>query len=119
MFELDSNRFFKLDLINYANDDRFSRETIAFLLNQLGNFIDLLKGKVIEFKITHLKNPENLKNNFLIRMITTSNDCLRMRDCFINIRNKYDKFMDKDEMGGPNDQYVKLGVKIIKVSDLW
>ena len=34
------------------------------------------------------------------------------------MRNKYDKFMDKDEVGGPNDNYEILGNKILNVSDL-
>ena len=51
--------------------------------------------------------------------MTTSNDCIRLKECFLNIRNKYDKFMDKDEVGGPNDQYEKLGVKIANVSAIW
>ena len=36
----------QLDLINYANDDRFSKETLRFIVNQLANFIDLLKGRL-------------------------------------------------------------------------
>ena len=51
--------------------------------------------------------------------MTTSNDCYRLKECFLNIRNKYDKFMDKDEVGGPNDQYEKVGAKMIRVGDLW
>lgn len=51
--------------------------------------------------------------------MTISNDCIRLRDCFLNIRDKYDKFMDRDEVGGPNDAYEALGVKIIRVSDVW
>ena len=27
--------------------------------------------------------------------------------------------MDKDEVGGPNDQYEKLGAKIQNVSGIW
>lgn len=34
----------QLDLTNYANDDRFSREILNFLLKQSSNFIDSLKG---------------------------------------------------------------------------
>jgi hypothetical protein len=33
----------QLDLINYANDDRFSKETLRFIVNQLANFVELLK----------------------------------------------------------------------------
>lgn len=61
--------FFKLDLINYVNDDRFSKETLKILIEQLNGFIELLKGKIIEFKINHFKNPEILKNSFTVRMV--------------------------------------------------
>lgn len=108
----------QLDLINYANDDRFSREILNFFLKQLSNFIDNLKGKVNEFKLLHNRSPEQIKANFIGRMVTISNDCIRLRDCFLNIRDKYDKFMDRDEVGGPNDAYEALGVKIIRVSDV-
>lgn len=30
--------------MNYANDDRFSKETLKFLINQLNSFVDSLKG---------------------------------------------------------------------------
>ena len=126
-------------MINYVNDERFSKGTLKFLIEQLNGFVDMLKGniltyvylfqsinvlifnldKIIEFKINHFKNTEILQNNFTVRMVTISNDCIRLRECFLNIRNKYDKFMDKDEVGGPNDLYEKLGVKISNVSAIW
>lgn len=108
----------QLDLINYANDDRFSKETLRFLLNQLSNFVGSLRSKIIEFRTNHFKDTEILKNSFTVRMVSTSNDCLRLKNDFLNIRNKYDKFIDKDEIGGPNDQYEILGSKIYKVSNL-
>ena len=74
---------------------------------------------MIEFKINHFKNTEILKNGFIVRMVTTSNDCIRLKECFIGIRNRYDKFIDKDEIGGPNDQYEKLGARVETVSDAW
>lgn len=108
----------QLDLINYANDDRFSKETLKFLLSQLSNFVESLCSKINEFKINHFKNTEILKNSFTVRMVSTSNDCIRLKNDFLNMRNKYDKFIDKDEIGGPNDQYEILGSKITKVSSL-
>lgn len=107
----------QLDLINFANDDRFAKETLKFLLSELNSFVLTLAGKIVEFKINHFKNTEILKNSFTVRMVSTSNDCLRLKNDFLNIRNKYDKFIDKDEIGGPNDQYEILGSKIEKVSD--
>lgn len=108
----------QLDLINFANDERFSKETLKFLLNQLSNFVGALTAKIVEFKNIHFKNTEILKNSFTVRMVSTSNDCLRLKNDFLNIRNKYDKFMEQDEIGGPNDQYEILGTKINKVSEL-
>lgn len=108
----------QLDLINFANDDRFSKETLKFLLSQLGNFVVTLKSKLMLFREIHFKNTEVLKNSFTVRMVSTSNDCLRLKNDFLNIRNKYDKFMDDDEIGGPNDQYEILGANIFKVSEL-
>jgi hypothetical protein len=105
--------------MNYANDDRFSKEILKFLIGQLSHFIDLLKGKVVEFRMSHSRNPQLLKENYIVRMVTTSNDCIRLRDCFLNIRDKYDKFMDRDEIGGPNDVYLSLGEKMLTVSDIW
>jgi len=107
----------QLDLITVANDDRFAREVLKFMLNQLSNFTDNLKGKILDFKAIHYKNPEMIKGNFIGRMVTTSNDCIRLRDCILHIRDKYDTFMDKDEIGGPNDVYESIGNKIIRVSD--
>ena len=40
----DFKKIIKLDLINYANDERFAREILKYLLNQLSNFIDNLRG---------------------------------------------------------------------------
>lgn len=62
---------------------------------------------------------KTLKRENNVLKVTTSNDCIRLRDCFLTIRDKYDKFMDRDEVGGPNDAYEALGLKIIKVSDIW
>jgi len=108
----------QLDLINFANDDRFSKETLKFLLGQLSSFVETLRSKLFAFKDTHFKNTEVLKNMFTVRMVSSSNDCLRLKNDFLNIRNKYDKFMDDDEIGGPNDQYEVLGTMIFRVSDL-
>lgn len=55
--------------MNYANDDRFSKETLNFLIDEINVFIEILKGKVIEFKVNHFKNPEILKNSFTVRMV--------------------------------------------------
>jgi hypothetical protein len=30
--------------MNYANDDRFSKETLAFLIDEINVFIEILKG---------------------------------------------------------------------------
>lgn len=79
----------------------------------------VLKAKVLEFKNIHAKNPSQIKGNFIARMVTMSNDCFRLKSCFLNIRDKYDKFMDRDEIGGPNDAYEGLANKILRVSDLW
>ena len=92
--------------------------TYVYLFQSINVLIFNL-DKIIEFKINHFKNTEILQNNFTVRMVTISNDCIRLRECFLNIRNKYDKFMDKDEVGGPNDLYEKLGVKISNVSAIW
>ena len=46
----------QLDLINYVNDDRFSKETLRFLINQLTSFCETLYTKIAEFKINHFKN---------------------------------------------------------------
>jgi hypothetical protein len=70
----------------------------------------------MEFRVNHFKNTSILQNNFTIRMITISNDCIRLKDAILNVRNKYDKYMDKDEVGGPNDLYETMGVKISQVS---
>ncbi len=51
--------------------------------------------------------------------VSTSNDCIRLKEYFLNIRNKYDKFIDSDEIGGPNDQYEILGARIASVSEIW
>ena len=40
----------KLDLINYVNDERFSKGTLRFLIDQLNLFVDLLKGLQKETK---------------------------------------------------------------------
>ena len=108
----------QIELVIHVNDERFSKETLKYLINQLNVFVDMLKEKIVEFKVNHFKNTSILKNNFLVRQITISNDCLRLKECLLNIRNKYDKFMDKDEVGGPNDLYENLGVKISQVSSL-
>lgn len=62
--------YFKLELMNLVNDDRFSKKTLEFLIRQLESFVDQLKGKVIEFKINHFKNTEILKNSFVVRMVS-------------------------------------------------
>ena len=33
----------QLELMNFANDDRFSKETLKFLMNELNMFVDILK----------------------------------------------------------------------------
>ena len=106
-------------MINYVNDDRFSTATLKFLVNELNTFVVSLGGKVADFATNHFKNPDILKNAFSIRMVTTSNDCYRLRECFLNIRDKYDKYLDKDEVGGPNDPYETLGTRIKQVSEHW
>lgn len=30
--------------MNYANDDRFSKETLTFLIDEINVFIEILKG---------------------------------------------------------------------------
>lgn len=109
----------RLDLNNYANDDRFSKETLKLVISQLICFLDILKSRLVEFRAAHFRNTQILKNNFIVRMITTSNDCVRLKESFLSIRDRYDKFMDSDEKGGPNDQYTLLGVSVIRISDLW
>ena len=109
----------QLDLNSYANDDRFSKEILVLVTNQLASFIDILKYRLLEFKTAHFRNTQILKNNFIIRMITISNDCARLREYFLNIRDRYDKFMDSDEKNGPNDQYARLGDKIMLIADNW
>lgn len=107
----------QLDLNSYANDDRFSKEILKLVINQLNNFVEILKTKLLEFRAGHFRNTTILKNNFIIRMVTTSNDCVRLKESFVSIRNRYDKFMDKDEISGPNDQYERLGHKIMQIAD--
>jgi exocyst complex component 3 len=107
----------QLDLINYANDDRFEVATLKLLVGQLEAFTDLLRNKINEFKVLHYKNQDNLKNNFTIRMVATSNDCFRLKDYFLYMRDKYDKTIDDDDIGTMNDQYHMLGNKIMKVGE--
>lgn len=116
--DINSMLIQQLDLINLANDKRFSKETLKFLINQLSNFVEMLRIKINEFRINHFKDTEILKNCFTVRMVSTSNDCIRLKNDFLNIRDKYDKQIDLDEIGGPNDQYELLGSKIIQVSAL-
>ena len=52
-------------------------------------------------------------------MVACSNDAMRLRECFLDIRDRFDTFMDKDEVGGPNDQYKALGNKLAKVAQVW
>lgn len=88
------------------------------MIEHLNGFIETLRGKIIEFKVGHFKNTTLLQNNFTIRMITISNDCIRLKETFLNVRNTYDRYMDRDEVGGPNDLYETMGVKISQVSSM-
>ena len=89
------------------------------MIDILIHFCVQFKAKVIEFKINHFKNRDILKYSFTTRMVTTANDCLSMKVGFLNLRDKFDKFIDKDEVGGPNDQYQLLGAKTDAVAELW
>ncbi|CAF0747598.1 unnamed protein product [Brachionus calyciflorus] len=102
--------------INIITDDRLLREFLKNFVNLFNNFIDSLKDNVASFRAYHSKQTQSI--DFLVRMITTSNDCIRLRNYFISIRDRYDTFMDKDEVGGPNDVYELLGAKTIAISDL-
>ena len=42
-----------------------------------------------------------------------------MADNIINTRNKFDKFIDKDEIGGPNDHYQNLSYKLANLASIW
>ncbi len=59
----------QLDLNSYANDDRFSKEILKLIINQLNNFVDYLRNKLSEFRTAHFRNTQILKNNFIIRMV--------------------------------------------------
>lgn len=42
-----------------------------------------------------------------------------MGENVINIREKFDKFIDKDEVGGPNDNYKRLANEFGNVASIW
>ena len=42
-----------------------------------------------------------------------------MGDNVINVRTTYDKFIDKDEIGGPNDSYQNLSIKFGNIASTW
>lgn len=44
---------------------------------------------------------------------------MRLVDCCLNIRDRYDKFIDNDDIGGPNDVYKLLVQKIFDILNYW
>ncbi len=42
-----------------------------------------------------------------------------MGDNIISTRTKFDKFIDKDEIGGPNDHYQNLSYKLANLASIW
>jgi hypothetical protein len=42
-----------------------------------------------------------------------------MGDNIINTRTKFDKFIDKDEIGGPNDHYQNLSYILTCLATKW
>ena len=49
MFNKMNFFFLKLELINLVNDDRFTKATLEFLLVQLNDFVEKLKGLLSKF----------------------------------------------------------------------
>jgi hypothetical protein len=42
-----------------------------------------------------------------------------MRDKFLSYRGEYDKLIDKDEIGGPNDEYQQIANRFTTLSYQW
>ncbi|RNA29859.1 exocyst complex component 3 [Brachionus plicatilis] len=115
--DLYSMLFQQLTFTDLVKDDRFFKEFVKYILSNLNIFHESLRGKLFDFKTCNSK-PNEPSNEIITRMIASSNDCLRLKSSILELRDRFDTFMDKDEIGGPNDKYELLGSKMTSLSEL-